>query len=128
MSNELTDTSLCDDVITPPLVISKINYHPLVDAELDSSDFEFLEISNNSNTSIDLTGIYFGGLGLTYQFPVGASISEQQQIFLANETDSFMQRYGFEPFGEFSSSLSYDGEDLTLRDAYGNLIDYVITT
>ena len=126
MSNELTDTSLCDDVLTPPLVISKINYHPLVDAELDSSDFEFLEISNNSNTSIDLTGIYFGGLGLTYQFPVGASISEQQQIFLANETDSFMQRYGFEPFGEFSRSLSNDGEDLTLRDAYGNIIDYVI--
>ena len=67
ISNQLTDTSLCNDVITPSLVISKINYHPLVDAELDSSDFEFLEITNNSNTSIDLTGIYFGGLGLTYQ-------------------------------------------------------------
>ena len=125
ISNQLTDTSLCNDVITPPLVISKINYHPLVDAELDSSDFEFLEITNNSNTSIDLTGIYFGGLGLTYQFPDGASISGQQPIFLANEIDSFTQRYGFEPFGEFSRSLSNDGEDLTLRDAYGNIIDQV---
>ncbi len=126
MSNELTDTSLCDDVITPPLVISKINYHPLVDAELDSSDFEFIEITNNSSSSVDLTGIYFGGLGLTYQFPNGETLPGQQSIFLSNETDSFIQRYGFEPFGEFSRSLSNDGEDLILRDAYGNIIDLVI--
>ena len=46
LSNELTDTSLCDNVSTPPLVISKINYHPLVDAALNSDDFEFIEIRN----------------------------------------------------------------------------------
>jgi hypothetical protein len=122
----LTDTSLCNDITTPALVISKINYHPLVDDELDSSNFEFIEITNNSSSSVNLTGIYFGGLGLTYQFPNGASLLGQQSIFLSNETDSFIQRYGFEPFGEFSRSLSNDGEDLILRDAYGNIIDFVI--
>jgi hypothetical protein len=126
ISNELTDTSLCNDITTPALVISKINYHPLVDDELDSSNFEFIEITNNSSSSVNLTGIYFGGLGLTYQFPNGASLLGQQSIFLSNETDSFIQRYGFEPFGEFSRSLSNDGEDLILRDAYGNIIDFVI--
>jgi hypothetical protein len=126
ISNELTDTSLCDDITTPALVISRINYHPLVDDELDSSDFEFIEITNNSSSSVDLTGIYFGGLGLTYQFPNGEILPGQQSIFLSNETDSFIQRYGFEPFGEFSRSLSNDGEDLILRDAYGNIIDLVI--
>ena len=126
ISNELTDTSLCDDITTPALVISRINYHPLVDDELDSSDFEFIEITNNSSSSVDLTGIYFGGLGLTYQFPNGETLPGQQSIFLSNETDSFIQRYGFEPFGEFSRSLSNDGEDLILRDAYGNIIDLVI--
>ena len=126
ISNELTDTSLCYDITTPALVISRINYHPLVDDELDSSDFEFIEITNNSSSSVDLTGIYFGGLGLTYQFPNGETLPGQQSIFLSNETDSFIQRYGFEPFGEFSRSLSNDGEDLILRDAYGNIIDLVI--
>ena len=126
ISNALTDTSLCDDIVTPALVISKINYHPLVADELDSSDFEFIEITNNSFSSIDLTGIYFGGLGLTYQFPNGAVLAGQQSIFLSNESDSFFERYGFEPFGEFSRSLSNDGEDLILRDAYGNIIDLVI--
>ena len=126
ISNQLTDTSLCDSVVTPELIISKINYNPLVEADLDSSDFEFIELSNNSTSNIDLTGIYFGGLGLTYQFPPGSFLSSGSVLFLANDSDSFVQRYGFEPFGEFSRSLSNDGEDLILRDAYGNIIDQVI--
>ena len=126
ISNQLTDTSLCDSVVTPELIISKINYNPLVEADLDSSDFEFIELSNNSTSNIDLTGVYFGGLGLTYQFPPGSFLSSGSVLFLVNDSDSFVQRYGFEPFGEFSRSLSNDGEDLILRDAYGNIIDQVI--
>jgi hypothetical protein len=126
ISNQLTITSLCDEVSTPPLVISKINYHPLVDPELSSSDFEFIEITNNSSSTIDLTGIYFGGLGLIYHFPEDTSLFAAETLFLANESESFNVRYGFEPFGEFSRSLSNDGEDLVLRDAYGNIIDEVI--
>ena len=109
---------------TPPLVISKINYNPMVDADLDSSDFEFIEIINNSSSTVDLTGIYFGGLGLTYQFPSGASIAAQGSIYLSNESESFKERYGFEP-GNFSRSLSNDGQDVLLRDGYGNIIDEV---
>jgi len=125
ISNQLTDTSLCDTITTPALVISKINYNPLVEVDLDSSDFEFIEITNNSSSMIDLTGIYFGGLGLTYQFPQGLSLSAESVLYLANDIDSFNERYGFEPFDEFSRSLSNDGEDLILRDAYGNIIDEV---
>ena len=125
ISNQLTDTSLCGTITTPALVISKINYNPLVEADLDSSDFEFIEITNNSSSTIDLTGIYFGGLGLTYQFPESASLSAQSVLYLSNDSESFNQRYGFEPFDEFSRSLSNDGEDLILRDAYGNSIDEV---
>ena len=97
----------------------------MVEVDLDSSDFEFIEITNNSSSMIDLTGIYFGGLGLTYQFPQGLSLSAESVLYLANDSDSFNERYGFEPFDEFSRSLSNDGEDLILRDAYGNIIDEV---
>jgi hypothetical protein len=125
ISGQLSDTSLCDNVSTPPLVISKINYHPLVQEDQDSSDFEFIEIINNGASSVNLTGIYFGGLGLTYQFSPGASIAGNKSIYLAKKSESFKERYGFEPFGEFSRSLSNDGEDLVLLDAYGNVIDDV---
>ena len=125
LSNELTDTSLCANVSTPPLVISKINYHPLVDVALNSDDFEFIEIRNNGSSTVDLTGIYFGGLGLAYQFEAGATVSGGGAIFLSNKSESFFSRYGFESFGEFSRNLSNDSEDLVLRDAYGNIIDEV---
>ena len=125
ISGQLTDTSLCDAVTTPPLVISKINYNPLVDAALDSDDYEFIEIKNNSTSTINLTGIYFGGLGFTYQFENGATVSGGESIFLSNKSESFLLRYGFNSFGEFSRNLSNDSEDLILRDAYGNVIDKV---
>ena len=125
ISGQLSNTSLCNNVTTPPLVISKINYHPLVQADMDSSDFEFIEIINNSSSTLDLTGIYIGGLGLTYQFPSGASINGQKSIYLSNESESFKERYGFEPFDEFSRSLSNDGQEILLRDGYGNIIDQV---
>jgi hypothetical protein len=120
ISNELTDTSLCATITTPPLVISKINYNPLVDETLDSDDFEFIEIKNNSSSVVD-----FGGLGFTYQFENGATVSGGGSIFLSNKSESFLQRYGFDSFGEFSRNLSNDSEDLVLRDAYGNIIDQV---
>ncbi len=125
ISGQLSNTSLCNNATTPPLVISKINYHPLVQADMDSSDFEFIEIINNSSSTLDLTGIYIGGLGLTYQFPSGASINGQKSIYLSNESESFKERYGFEPFDEFSRSLSNDGQEILLRDGYGNIIDQV---
>jgi hypothetical protein len=123
--SESNNAFQCDNITTPPLVISKINYNPLVDAALDSDDYEFIEIKNNSTLTIDLTGIYFGGLGLTYQFENGATISGGESIFLSNKSESFLLRYGFNSFGEFSRNLSNDSEDLVLRDAYGNIIDEV---
>ena len=123
--SESNNAFQCDNITTPPLVISKINYNPLVDAALDSDDYEFIEIKNNSTSTIDLTGIYFGGLGLTYQFENGATISGGESIFLSNKSESFLLRYGFNSFGEFSRNLSNDSEDLVLRDAYGNIIDEV---
>ena len=97
----------------------------MVDEALDSDDFEFIEIKNNSSSVVDLKGIYFGGLGFTYQFENGATVSGGGSIFLSNKSESFLQRYGFDSFGEFSRNLSNDSEDLVLRDAYGNIIDQV---
>ena len=125
ISEQLTDTSLCATVTTPPLMISKINYNPSVDIGLESDDFEFIELTNNSTTPIDLTGIYFGGLGFVYQFEDGATLSGETAIFLSNDNDSFNARYGVDSFGEFSRNLSNSSQTLMLRDAYGNVIDEV---
>lgn len=123
LSTELSDTSLCDQISTPPLVISKIHYHP---PQTDDGDYEFIEITNNSSNTVNTTGIYFGGLGLSYQFPPGSSIGPNQSVLLANNADTFLSFYGKTPFDEYSRKLSNSSQEIRLLDGFGNLIDSVI--
>lgn len=122
ISSQLTNTALCDEVNMPPLVITKIHYHPAGENE---DNFEFIEITNNSNVSWDATGIYIGGLGLSYQFPPGFSFAPNQSVVIANNSDSFLSQYGSSPFDEFSRKLSNSSEDIVLVDGFGNVIDEV---
>jgi hypothetical protein len=82
ITNQLNSNTVdCENVTTPNLVISKIHYNPLDQGDDKSDDFEFIEITNNSNVAWDLTGVYFGGLGFSYQFPPGFVIQARQSIF-----------------------------------------------
>ena len=122
LSTELSDTSLCDQITTPPLVISRIHYHP---PQSDDGDYEFIEITNNSSNTVNSTGIYFGGLGLSYQFPPGSSIGPNQSVLLANNADLFLSFFGKTPFDEYSRKLSNNSQEIRLLDGFGNLIDSV---
>ena len=122
LSTELSDTSLCDQITTPPLVISRIHYHP---PQSDDGDYEFIEITNNSSNTVNTTGIYFGGLGLSYQFPPGSSIGPNQSVLLANNADVFLSFFGKTPFDEYSRKLSNNSQEIRLLDGFGNLIDSV---
>jgi hypothetical protein len=126
MTANLGPCSSCIDVPVPPLVITKIMYHPGVSVcSSDDDDLEFLEITNNSDKTIDLTGIYFGGTGFVYQFPVNSKISPHSSVILASNASCFQKEYGFAPFGQFTRHLSNKSENLLLSDAFGNVIDNV---
>jgi hypothetical protein len=73
----------------------------------------------------DLTGVYFGGLGFSYQFPQGYVIQARESVFLANKPSAFESTYGFTPFDEFFRNLSNSSERLELLDGFGNQIDLV---
>jgi hypothetical protein len=121
-----SSTADCEDVATPNLVISKIHYNPKDLDDDDSDDFEFVEITNNSDIAWDLTGVYFGGLGFSYQFPPGFVIQAWQSVFLANKPSAFESTYGFIPFDEFFRNLSNSSHRLELLDGFGNQIDLVV--
>ena len=70
LNTKLNNCTACSNISVPPLVISKINYNPLAVGTTASDSLEFIEITNNGNTLVNLTGIYFSELGITYQFPV----------------------------------------------------------
>jgi len=125
MSSNLNSTSSCSPKALPKLVISQINYHPKALDGIPAEKLEFIEITNNSEQSVNMTGYYLRELGVGYQFSVNASIGPKQKIYLAGDSIVFGQIYGVKAFGQFSRNLSNHSENLVLADAFGNAIDSV---
>ena len=125
MSTNIGSSSNCMDVSVPDLVISKIHYNPLEDAGYSSKELEFIEITNNSNQVVDLTGYYIRELGISYQFAANATAAGNQKIYLCSDATVFEAYYGFAPFGVFTRDLSNSSYTIMLSDALGNTIDQV---
>jgi hypothetical protein len=125
MNNNIGSFSSCNSIVTPPLVITKINYNPVLTTSFTSNDQEFIEIKNCGSQTINLSGIYFAGLGLSYQFPANSTIAANSSLYLASKATTFFSRYGLNAFGEFYRNLSNSNQNLILSDAFGNTIDTV---
>lgn len=126
INNNIGPYANCSNVWTPPLVITKINYNPVTSTTFPvSNDLEFIEIQNISTRSVNLSGVYFSELGLSYQFAYNAAIEGNGRIFLASNSTAFQNKYGFAPFGQFTRNLSNKSQKMVLADAYGNIIDTV---
>ncbi len=126
ITTNLGSYSDCSSVAVPPLVISKIMFNPPVTVWFpDGEELEFIEITNAGDTEVNLSGIYFAGTGLVYQFPYDATIAPDTSIYLAANSSLFYSKYGFEPFGEFTRHLSNEGQNVILSDAFGNVVDNV---
>ena len=87
--------------------------------------FEFIEITNNGDEEVDLTGMYFRELGVTYTFPEHAHIEGHQAVILCSDSLMFTEFYNTTPFGQYTRKLSNKSENLVLADAWGNVIDQV---
>ncbi len=123
LNARLNSFSSCSNPIVPQLVISKINYNPVPTDEFSSDDLEFIEITNNGKQTVDLTGIYFSQLGITFQFPPNSTIEAGKRLFLAGNSSAFEEFYGSIPFDQFTRNLSNKSEKIVLSDAFGNVID-----
>lgn len=115
----------CADVDLPPLVISKIHYHPQDYWDVDGDRLEFIEITNNGDEEVDLTGVYFRELGVTFSFPDHAQVGGHEAWVLCSDSLAFRDYYNTLPFGQFTRNLSNKSENLVLADAWGNVIDEV---
>ncbi|WP_394758986.1 CotH kinase family protein [Flavobacterium sp.] len=125
MNNNLGSFASCANVVTPPLVISKINYNPVISGSFSSNDQEFIEITNTNSATINLSGVYFSQLGTTYQFPYNSTISGNSSLYLAANSVVFQAQNGFTPFGQYTRNLSNKSQKIVLADAFGNIIDTV---
>jgi hypothetical protein len=116
----------CPDPVIPPLVITRIMYHPDSTASYPKrKDYEFIEIKNTGNKIINMSGDYFLGTGFVYVFPPYSVVNPGGSKILASNEAAFRQKYGFAPSGQFTRSLGNGGEKIALADPFGNLIDLV---
>ena len=125
MTSNIGSCEDCSNVNLPPLVISKIHYRPQDWQYVSGDRLEFIEITNNGDEVVDLTGVYFRELGVTYAFPAGASLEPHEAVMLCSDSLAFVSCYQEVPFGQFRRNLSNKSENLVIVDAWGNVIDEV---
>jgi len=103
------------------LQITEINYNPLGSDTIPGSEFEFIELKNNGVTSVNLTAALFID-GIKFGFNNETILESGKFIVLSSNIESFKQRYGYLPFGEYEGQLSNSGERIRLVNAVGDTI------
>lgn len=106
------------------LTLSQVHYRPARPSEEESAagygsrgDFEFLQLTNISESTIDLTTLRFND-GVTFRFDEAAidHLEPGSSLFIVKNEAAFAMRYGDDlpVAGSFTGSLSNDGERLRL--------------
>ena len=114
------------DFLVTGLRITEVNYHPhdpnpipgMGEADVDSSQFEYIELVNVGSESVDLTGVNFAR-GITFEFPQNMALAPGEHTVVVQNTEAFESRYepGLNIAGEFSGDLSDFGDLIELRDS-----------
>ena len=125
LNNNIGSYNSCDNLDLPPLVISRIHYHPADVDTLNGNKLEFIQINNNGDEDVDLTGIYLRELGVTYSFPNGSRLAARDSLVLCSDSLTYIDFYHNIPFGQYERKLSNKDENIVISDAWGNVIDEV---
>lgn len=105
--------------IPPAIVISELMIVPT-----DNCGAEYVELYNNSNSTVDLSNFSIGG-GIDFEFNPGTTIASHDVVVIASDSISFVFKHGFSPVGEFNRHISSNGEDILLYGDFDVLADEV---
>ena len=103
------------------IVINEINYNPALSLGQEDSDYEFIELYNNSDEDVNLHGWYFneGSSSSCYSFG-DVTIEARGFLVLARNTHTYPGSISLP--GHY---LSNSGATITLRNSHYDLIDQV---
>ena len=112
------------------LTISEIMYHPSKPTEAETADglddpdvFEFIELMNTSESTINLKGVEFTK-GIEFTFKSNFHLHADERCVLVKNRGAFEKRHGSDAKvgGNYKGSLKNKGEKLILSDADGESI------
>ena len=111
------------------IVISEFDYNPANPSEAEFNAghtsaglFEFIELTNTTVHTLDLTGVSFTA-GVRFTFPPGRTLAAGATVLVVRNSAAFQARYGtslapqIAGIFEDSSELSNNGETIALADA-----------
>ncbi len=98
------------------VIVSELMYHPV-----DGSEFEFIELKNTDDGTVDLSGVYFGD-SIEYVFPLGTTIAPGDHLVIAKDPIFFAEKYGFSPANAtgYAGKFSNGGERVALTHPDGS--------
>ncbi len=97
----------------------------LYDTPSCDSTCEWIELYNPTDQSIDITGWTISDNSATNQLP-STTIPSGGYFIYARDNSGFNSLYGFYPdSGSMTLALGNSGDQLTLKDSIGNIIDFV---
>jgi hypothetical protein len=102
------------------VVINEIHYNPDVKTER----VEFVELYNAGSEAVDLGGWHFSS-GVKFTFPAGSAIGGKGYVVVAEHPAALLAKYAVAAFGPWEGKLDNDGEEITLRDVSGRVVDRV---
>ena len=109
------------DEQTNGIIISEINYNAQPGDGFAGSQFEFIELKNIGNKTVNLTNCTFTE-GIHFSFNTETTLAPGAYLVLASQPITFAMRYGFEPHGKYTGQLDNSGEKITLTSATGQTI------
>lgn len=102
------------------VVINEIHYNGPDNTVLD----EFIELHNPKALAVDVSGWRLRG-GIDFVIPVGTVIPAGGFLVVAQNPMALQAKFGVTALGPWTGALDSDGEQITLRDAAGQVIDEV---
>jgi hypothetical protein len=112
-----------------PLRITELMYHPSEAAAglgFATEDFEFIELGNTGDRTLDLAGISIRG-GVQFDFSDGEidSLAPGEHVVVVNNREAFASLYetdGILVAGEFTGQLSNGGENIRLEGRFSETV------
>jgi hypothetical protein len=112
--------SIVEPAELPKVVINEIMYNS---PEGGTDSLEFIELYNNDVMSVNLENWYFS-LGVVYTFP-NFELAPGEYAVVGINAPALMNTFGIEALQWESQALGNSGEPVELRNAEGDVIDYV---
>ncbi len=102
------------------IVINEIHYNPDVKTE----QVEFIELCNTGVSDVSFSGWQLTG-GIDYVFPAGTTIAAGGYLVVAQNPSVLQSKYGITALGPWGGRLDNSGEEVSLKNAFGDTEDKV---